>query len=83
MRIHASAFKHDLTEADIDHAWQNAIAFFDIEPNNDPLKSLCIGPDVAGNLLELLYLHLEDTDLIIHAMQLRPVFAEYLTEDEL
>ena len=83
MRIHASAFKHNLTEADIDHAWQNAIAFFDLDPNNDPAKSLCIGPDAAGNLLELLYLQLEDADLIIHAMQLRPVFAQFLTKDDL
>ena len=33
----------------------------------------------AGNLLEILYLELNDTELIIHAMPLRPVFRAYLT----
>ena len=82
MRIRASAFKHDLTETDISHAWNNALAFFDIDPDKEPIKSLCIGADTAGNLLESLYLQLEDVDLIIHAMPLRPQFAQYLTGDE-
>ena len=46
------------------------------------LRSLCIGPDPAGNLLEILYLELDDTELIIHAMPLRPVFRAYLTGDD-
>lgn len=82
MRIHASAFKHDIAEVDIEHAWTNAISYFDIDPDNDPPKSLAIGPDNAGNLLELLYLQLEDDDLIIHAMPLRDVFARFLTGED-
>jgi len=56
--------------------------FFDIDPDNDPPKSLAIGPDQAGNLLELLYLQLEDNDLVIHATALREVFARFLTGDD-
>ncbi len=82
MRIHPSALKHQIPQADIDHAWANAISFFDIEPDHEPTKSLAIGPDRAGNLLELLYLQLEDDDLVIHAMGLRDVFARFLTGDD-
>lgn len=82
VRILASAFRHGLTQGDIEHAWNNALAFFDIDTENEPTKSLCIGPDPAGNLLEVLYLQLEETDLIIHAMTLRAEFADYLTGEE-
>lgn len=82
MRVHQSALKHQIPEADIVHAWTHAISFFDIDPDNDPPKSLAIGPDQAGNLLELLYLQLEDTDLVIHAMALREVFGRFLTGEE-
>jgi len=82
MRIHTSAFRHGLTADHIDHAWNHAVAFYDIEPDHDPTKSLCIGPDPAGNLVELLYLKLQEIDLIIHAMPLRQVFADYLTRND-
>jgi len=82
VRIHASAFKHGQTNDDIEHAWTNALGFFDIYPESEPVKSLCIGADLAGNLLELLYLQLDEVDLIIHAMPLRTVFAQYLLGDE-
>ena len=42
-------------------------------------RSLCIGPDRAGNLLELLYLHTAEQDVVVHAMPLRPVLRTYLT----
>lgn len=45
-------------------------------------KGPVIGPDSAGNLLELLYLQLGDDDLIIHAMALRPVFRTYLLGED-
>ena len=65
-----------------DTAWDNALAFHDIDTDHEPTKSLCIGPDNASNLLELLYLQLPDNDLIIHAMPLRTVFRTYLTGEE-
>lgn len=81
MEIHSAAYRHGATEEDIRHAWANALGIYDIDTNHEPTKSLCIGPDVAGNLLELLYLQLPDKDLIIHAMRLRPTFRTYLTGD--
>ena len=35
---------------------------------------LAIGPDRAGNLLEIIWLELGDERLVIHAMKLRPTF---------
>ncbi len=82
MEIHPSASRHGLTDDDIQHAWDYALAFYDIDTNHEPTKSLCIGPDTAGNLLELLFLQLPDDELIIHAMPLRPVFRTYLTGED-
>ncbi len=82
MEIHRSAYRHGITDDEIDHAWRNALAFYDIDTEHEPTKSLCIGPDTAGNLLELLFLQLADDDLIIHAMPLRPVFRTYLTGED-
>ncbi|MFN8037232.1 MAG: hypothetical protein U0V73_15005 [Acidimicrobiia bacterium] len=40
---------------------------------------LGIGPDAAGNLLEIIWLDLaDDRQLVIHAMRLRPVFHDLL-----
>ena len=43
---------------------------------------LCVGPDTAGNLPELLFLQFAADELIIHAMPLRPVFRTYLTGED-
>ena len=56
MRIFESAYRHGLADEDIWHAWQHALGFYDIDIGHEPTKSLCIGPDRAGNLLELLSL---------------------------
>ena len=79
IRIFESAYRHGLTGDEIRHAWANAVAFFDIDREHEPVKSLCIGPDTAGNLLEVLYLQLPDGDLVIHAMPLRAAFQALLS----
>lgn len=43
---------------------------------------LVIGPDPAGNLLEVIWLELEDIDLVIHAMLLREEFQDLLPRTE-
>ena len=55
------------------------MAFYEFEPDHEPPKSLCIGPDTAGNLIEMLYLRLPNEDVIIHAMPLRSRLRAYLT----
>ena len=79
IRIFESAYRHGQTDDEIRHAWANAIAFFDIDREHEPTKSLCIGPDTAGNLLEVLYLQLPDGELVIHAMPLRAEFRVLLS----
>ena len=79
MRIFESAYRHGLTGDEIRHAWTNAIAFFDIDREHEPTKSLCIGPDTSGNLLEVLYLQLPGEEMVIHAMPLRAEFRVVLS----
>ena len=44
---------------------------------------LAIGPDTAANLLEVIWLVLDDErDLVIHAMPLRPTFFSLLPDEE-
>lgn len=59
------------------------IAIVDLEPDSDPPKVLAIGPDRAGNLLEIIWVDLADNaSLVIHAMHLRPIFYELLSRSE-
>ena len=60
------------------HAVGNALVVTDLDPESDPPRVLAIGPDRAGNLLEIVWLELADYDLAIHAMPLRRVFYDLL-----
>lgn len=52
-------------------------------PTPDPPKFLAIGPDHAGNLLEIIWVELADAvQLVIHAMRLRPTFYDLLPRPE-
>lgn len=82
MRFHRSAFKHGYDEETILHAVEHAIVVVDLEPDADPPKVLAIGPDPAGNLLEVIWLDLADTELVIHAMDLRATFYDLLPTGE-
>ena len=75
MEIHRSAYKHGLGDEEILHAIRHAVTVVDLEPEADPPKVLAIGPDAAGNLLEIIWLELVgESQIVIHAMTLRPVF---------
>jgi hypothetical protein len=81
VEIHRSARKHNVADVSILHAVRNSLAVIDLEPEADPPKVLAIGPDPAGNLLEVIWLELaDDIDLVIHAMPLRPKFYDLLAE---
>lgn len=68
-----SAFKHGIAEADILHAYVNAVRLVEIEQYGDE-RLIVIGPDRAGNWLELLAMPANDADRITHADRLRPEF---------
>ena len=83
MEVHRSAGKHGVTVSDVVHALEHEIVSFDLEPDADPSKTLIIGPDSAGNLLEIIVLVLDADRLIaIHAMKLRRQFHELLPGEE-
>lgn len=61
------------------HAVEYSMAVEDL--GDDPDRWLVIGPDGAGNLLEIIVLiTAEGDELIIHAMPLRPVLRGLLNQ---
>ena len=81
MEIHRSARKHGIDDAAILHALNHAITVIDLDPEADPPKVLAIGPDYAGNLLEIIWLEFADAvSLVIHTMPLRSTFYDLLPQ---
>ena len=78
MEIHRSAHRHGVGTPDLRHAVANAVTWVDLDPAADPPKVLAIGPDRAGNLLEIVMLPLDGCWLVIHAMRLRRGFSSLL-----
>jgi hypothetical protein len=82
VEIHTSARRHGVDDDDIRHATDHALVVADVDPDLDPPKLLIIGPDRAGNLLEVIMLSLAaDQILAIHAMPLRRRYYELLPDD--
>jgi hypothetical protein len=77
VEIHESARKHGVADQDIIHAIDNALALKDA--GEDPDRWLVVGPDAAGNLLEVVVMiTAEGAQLAIHAMPLRPQYRRLL-----
>ena len=75
MDIYASALKHGITNADIEHCVKNALAVGE----QDDGKVLYLGPDRAGNLLEVIsVLRSDDTEVVVHAMRMRRIYEPFL-----
>lgn len=72
LEIHETAYKHGVSTLDIRHACARSIATFEIDHESVVAKILIVGPDSAGNFLELIGLEIDNKPLlIIHAMKLR------------
>lgn len=82
MQFHRSAFKHGFDEEAILHVAEHAIVVVDLDPDSDPPKMLGIGPDPGGKLAEIIWLELAEKALVIHAMDLRPMFHHLLPAPE-
>lgn len=83
MEVHHSARRHGVADNDIEHAASSPLVVVDLDPDGDPPKVLVVGPDRAGNLLEVIVLELDDDRLMaIHAMPLRPAFYGLLPRGE-
>ena len=72
VEFHSSASKHDVVEEDIVHALARTLAEFDLGDYDSPTRKLVLGPDRAGNLLEIVVLSFDDDrKMVIHAMRMR------------
>jgi hypothetical protein len=76
MEILPSALRHGVAEDDIQHALQHALAVDEV--GEDPYRYLVLGPDRAGNLLELVVLDRWQGPAAIHAMRMRPKYRRLL-----
>ena len=71
-QIYESALKHGISELDIHHVCANSSDIFELDQESYEIKILIIGPDSAGNLLEVIGLEINNQSLlIIHAMKIR------------
>jgi len=77
VEVRASARKHGIDDADIEHAWVNAIRLVEFDYQGQD-RLLVIGPDRHGRMLELVAVPAGEPTRIIHADRLRPVFYDYL-----
>jgi hypothetical protein len=72
LEIHETALKHGISNLDIHHVCANSSDIFELDQESYEIKILIIGPDSAGNLLEVIGLEIHDQSLlIIHAMKIR------------
>ncbi len=77
--IHETALKHRISELDIHHVCANSSDIFELDQESYEIKILIIGPDTAGNLLEVIGLDVNDQSLlIIHAMKIRKSMVKLL-----
>jgi len=76
VEVHESARRHGIADEDIDHAVDNALAIEDA--GEDPDRWLVLGPDRAGNLLEVVVLATDERHIAIHAMPMRPRYRRLL-----
>lgn len=75
--IKSSARRHGITDADILHAWANALRLVEYEYDGQE-RFVVIGPDRQGFLLELVPVPADPPTRIIHAVRLQLSRYEYL-----
>ena len=79
--VHRAARKHTVPDEDTTHAASHAIMAYPLIDDGQagPVRDLLLGPDRAGNMLEIVALVLDDNRrLIIHSMPMRPKYRALL-----
>jgi hypothetical protein len=71
-----SALRHGIPGEDILHAVDHAITVDEV--GEDPVRWLVLGPDRAGNLLELVVMDRSAGPAVIHAMPMRTQYRRLL-----
>jgi hypothetical protein len=74
VRILDSAREHDVSDEDMLHALRHPLAV--LEQDDD--VSITLGPDYAGNLLEVGVVNLDEDPTVIHAMKMKPKYERFL-----
>jgi hypothetical protein len=78
VEVHPSAHKHGLADEDIEHAMRHALA---IDDQADDTR-LYVGPSRSADLLEVVTIVRNDgSELVIHAMRMRPKYRPLLPGD--
>lgn len=78
MEIHSSARKHGVADEDIEHAIDNVMS---IDDQDDDTR-LYLGPARNADLLEVVTIVRDDgSELVIHAMKMRPKYRRLLPGD--
>lgn len=78
MEIHSSAQKHGVADEDIEHAIDNVMS---IDDQDDDTR-LYLGPARNADLLEVVTIVRDDgSELVIHAMKMRPKYRRLLPGD--
>jgi hypothetical protein len=73
VEVHPSARKHGVKDADIDHAVEFYLYRDEYEADEPPTRILYLGPNRAGNMLEVVVIEHDDgSELAIHAMKMQP-----------
>ncbi len=80
MEFLPSSRRHGASDEDIQHCIENAVAIEEVA--EDPVGYLVLGPDRAGNLLELVILDRPQGPAVIHAMKMRPKYRHLLPGSE-
>ncbi len=75
----SAALRHGIAAEDIHHAVRNAVVVDEVD--DDPVRYLVLGPDQAGNLLELVVLDRPQGPAVIHAMPMRPKYRRLLLKE--
>jgi hypothetical protein len=76
VEILRSALRHGIPGKDILHAVNHAITVEQV--GEDPVRWLVLGPDRAGNLLELVVMDRPAGPAVIHAMPMRAQYRRLL-----
>ena len=76
MEILSSARRHGISDDDIRHGFNNAVAA--ITAPSQPDFTMLVGADLNGQLLEIGVLAADDDDFVIHAMRARAKYVKMI-----
>jgi hypothetical protein len=74
----SSTYRNGIDAEDTLHAIRNAVVVEEVD--QDPTRYLVLGPDRAGNLLEVVVMDRPQGPAVIHSMPMRAKYATLLEE---